>query len=157
MPSSIQFGCGLHAARRLRSSGRDRSQSRLGIETDLAWCAAMALDVSPDHGHCQGRISWVALEDLTVAHQRGSTGCKADLVTVECVAPVFADDVGMVLEDGNDLVIGRDRLSPEDTSSRLIDDLMTQIEISFELLGEPLSLQFRRPCRYLAGDLRARA
>lgn len=127
------------------------------VECDLAWCATMALDMPLDHGHGQGGISWVALEDLTVEHQRGGAGRKADLVTVECVAPIFADDVGMVLEDGNDLVFGRDRLSTEDAPSRLVDDLMTQLEIPVELLSEPFCLEIRQPCQHLASGLGTRA
>ena len=71
--------------------------------------------------------------DPGVDDQAASAGGQVELVTVLNVATAFDDDVGVRLEQADDLLVGGDRLAMKDATFGLRDDPLDQRTIVAEL------------------------
>ena len=95
------------------------------------------------HGQEPFAIRRIAGLDHQVEDQAAPAGGQVELVTVLNLAPAFDDDVGVRLEQADDLFIGRDRLAMKNATLSLCDDPLDQRTIAVEL-GLP---QCARPSR----------
>jgi hypothetical protein len=71
--------------------------------------------------------------DHQVEDQAASAGGQVELVAVLNVAAAFDDDVGVRLEQADDLVVGADRLAMKNAALGLRDDPLDQRTIVAEL------------------------
>src|ERR1700680_1660758 len=99
----------------------------------LTRCLAIEGDVALQHGQKPGAVRRVAGFDNEVEDQAAPAGCQVELVTVFDVAATFDDDVGMRLEQADDLVAGADLLTPENPTLGLPDDPRGQRAIMAQL------------------------
>ncbi len=91
-----------------------------------------------NHLHCQGRVCWIAILDYAIGHQPRGTGGQAQLVSIERIPPVLLDDVGVGLEDGDELVGRGNAFAGEYPPFSLGDDLVGQLDVVSQFLRHPL-------------------
>ena len=86
-----------------------------------------------EHGQEPFAVRWIAGFDHQVEDQAASTGGQVELVTVLNLASALDDDVGVRLEQADDLLVGGDRLAMKDATLGLRDDPLDQRTIVAEL------------------------
>jgi hypothetical protein len=119
------------------------------VEADLARRLAVQSALSLDHLDRERRVGRVAFFDDHIRHETGCTRRQADLVAVQRFASVLDDDVRMRLEDGDQLLGGRHRLSAEHATLRLGDDAPGEIAVVAELLSDRSGPHERHHVPYL--------
>ena len=98
------------------------------------------------HGQEPFAIRRIAGLDHQVEDQTAPARGQVELVTVLNLAPAFDDDVGVRLEQADDLLVGGDRLATKNAALGLTDDPLDQRTIVAEL-GLPQRHRHRvRPC-----------
>ncbi len=99
-------------------------------------------------------VGGVAPHDETAEdHGRGAAG-EEDLVPVFGIPSSLDDDVGVVLEEGDDLFRGGDLLSLEDAPLGLVDDLAEDADGPHRASGQAHGRQrCRRGMTFIAGEL----
>ena len=100
-----------------------RLSGRLAIEGDVAL----------EHGQEPLAIRRIAGLDHQVEDQATPAGGQVELVAVLNLAPAFDDDVGVRLEQADDLLVGGDRLAMKNATLGLGDDPLDQRTIVAEL------------------------
>lgn len=103
------------------------------VEGRLARRSTVEVDLSVDHRLGQGDVGGVALEQDAIEDQRRGAAGQTDLVTVEGFAAVLPDDVGVLLEERDHLLAGRDALAAEHAAAGLVDHLLGQQDEVVEL------------------------
>jgi len=96
---------------------------RLAIEGDMAL----------EHGQEPVAVRRIASFDPQVEDQAASARGQVELVALLNLAAAFDDDVGVRLEQADDLFVGRDCLAMKDATFGLRDDPLDQRTIVTEL------------------------
>ena len=78
--------------------------------------------LAPESGLESGSIVGVPPYHLTIQHQAGDSAVQKQLVPKDRFLAPLPDDVGLLLKQGDDLLVGRHRLSREDSILGRIDD-----------------------------------
>jgi len=91
-----------------------------------------------NHLHRQGRVCWIAILDYAIGHQPRGTGGQAQLVSIERITPVLLDDVGVGLEDGDELIGRGHAFAGEYPPFSLGDDLVSQLDVVSQFLRHSL-------------------
>ena len=86
-----------------------------------------------EHGQEPFAVRRIANLDDKVEDQAASAGGQVELVTVLNVAAAFDDDVGVRLEQADDLFVGANRLAMKNAAFGLRDDPLDQGTIVTEL------------------------
>ena len=94
---------------------------------------AVTGDVALEHGQEALGIGRVAGLDDEIEDQAALAGGQVELVAVLHVAAAFDDDVGMRLEQADQLLAGRHRLAGQDPALALGDDALDQRQIMADL------------------------
>ena len=100
--------------------------SRAAVGGQLTRRLAMARDVALEHRQQALAVGRVAGFDHQVEDQAALAGGQVELVTVLDLAAALDDDVGVGLEQADQLVAGRDRLARQDPTFGLRDDPLDQ-------------------------------
>src|SRR5208282_5972967 len=85
-------------------------------------------------GHEHGRVRRVAALDQAVNNEAGLSTRKKNLVPVDGLPVALLDNVGMALEQRNDLFARGDLFSVEHTASSLVHDTGKTIKRLFQFL-----------------------
>ena len=91
---------------------------------------------------CQRAVGRIAIGDQAVQDQIRAAAGQADLVAVELVTAILDDDVGVRLEDREDFFGSRHRFPGDHPSLGLRDDLLGQIAVVPQLLGNRKQFKF---------------
>src|SRR5271168_1754373 len=105
------------------------------IEDNLPWRPSKDVGLAIDHHLGQRRVRGIALQHSAIENHRGSTAGEADLVTEQRLPAILADDVGVRLEDRDDLLCGRHALSFDDPPTGLADHLLHERQVVVESIG----------------------
>ena len=102
----------------------------------LPWRHAAASDLAIEHGQEALGIGGVAGFDDDVEDQAALASDEVELVSVLHVTAALDEDVGMRLEQADQLLAGRHRLTVEDPNLALGEDALDQRQIVADL-GAP--------------------
>ena len=94
---------------------------------------AIEADVAVKHGQEAFAVRRIAGLDHQVEDQAAAASGQVELVAVLNLTAAFDDDVGVRLEQADDLVVGGDRLALKNTTFGLRDDPLDQRTIVTEL------------------------
>ena len=100
-----------------------RLPGRLAVEGDMAL----------EHGQEPVAVGRIAGLDHEVEDQAAPAGGQVELVAVLNLAPALDDDVGVRLEQADDLLVGGDRLAMKNATLGLGDDPLDQRTMVTEL------------------------
>src|SRR5262249_58001140 len=100
------------------------ARAEAAVEHDLLWLGAEHLDRASGELDRLVLVDWIAALDHTVDDQARSASGEKDLVAVQRVAPVLPDDVGVRLEDRDDLLRCGHGFSFEHAAPGLIEHLV---------------------------------
>ena len=99
----------------------------------LLRCLAIEADVAVKHGQETFAVRRVAGLDHQVEDQAAAASGQVELVAALNLTAAFDDDVGVRLEQADDLVVGGDRLALKNSTFDLRDDPLDQRTIVTEL------------------------
>ena len=85
------------------------------------------------HGQEPFAVGWIAGLDDQVEDQAAAAGRQVEFVTVLNLAAALDNDVGVRLEQADDLLVGGDRLAMKNATLGLRDDALDQRAIVAEL------------------------
>ena len=91
------------------------------------------IDMALEHGQEPFAVRRIAGFDDKVEDQAASAGGQVELVTILNLAAAFDDNVGVRLEQADDLFVGGDSLAMKDATFGLRDDPFDQGSIVAEL------------------------
>jgi hypothetical protein len=95
--------------------------SEAAVEAGLSGRFAERCDVPLEESLDQSGVGWVTCLDHAVEDERGGASQERDLVAVADVAAALHDDVGVRLEDRDDLLAGGHGLAAEHAPPRLVE------------------------------------
>lgn len=117
----------------LLGSGQVGFGSKAPIQGHFQRVAPVNLQLPVKHRERQFGIGRIALSDHTVGDQVGGSHTQTHLVPVVGLPAVLDDDVGVGLEDRDDLLGGRDFLPPQHPALGLVDHPTGEIDIALQL------------------------
>src|SRR5208283_5028648 len=107
---------------------------KASIAGNLPWRSSVDIFLSLHKGQEHGRIRGIAALDHTINNKARLSTRKEDLVPVDGLPVALLDNVGMALEQRNDLFARGDLFSVEHTASSLVHDTGKTIKRLFQFL-----------------------
>ena len=94
------------------------------IQAGLERIESVVLEMASEHRFHLGLIGWIPSHHASVQDQRAPATGQIHLVAKESLPPAGANDVAMLLKDGDDFVFRRDLLFPQDPTFGLLPHLL---------------------------------
>lgn len=113
--------------------------SKAAVGRYLPGYAAIQLLLALKHRLVLLAVGGIASDNPAVKDHGGSAAGEKDLMPVLGLPPLFDDNVGMVFEEGDHFLRGRNLLSLEDPPVSLADHLLQQADCPGKLLGQDLA------------------
>ena len=99
------------------------------VATELSRPTAVEIMLALDPRLELSGIVGIAPHHLTIQHHAGGTAGQKQLVPKDRFPALLFDDVGVLLKQGEDLLVGRNLLPPQDPTLGLSDDLGRQVQV----------------------------
>ena len=137
----------------LLGPGEIGATGKTSVATDLSRPAAVQILLAPEPGLELSGVVGVPPNHFGIQNQAGDSSGHEQLVSEDGIPTLLLDDVGVLLEQGKDLLGGRNLLPPQDPTLGLIDDLCGQVQVMAQFFNDEPTGKILEPVRLLQGHL----